>query len=205
MGDIYNTESINDNMQEQMRRRAEIDATSATCSMNSNRLFWPGILFLFAGYSDFADEFCLDFIDPAQKSSESMIGPEGKIVQWNRVMAGLFLIGSLLVQVSTSAYTMASPPTSKESVSRKMILFLQCIMFAYILVIFSYSCVGMQYIFAYETPLACRRSHNFQDKVPYVVLWLFSVLCVLLYSVMAAFSVVMGVYLAFFHRQWNRG
>jgi len=205
MGDIYNTESINDNMQEQMRRRAEIDATSATCSMNSNRLFWPGILFLFAGYSDFADEFCLDFIDPAQKSSESMIGPEGKIVQWNRVMAGLFLIGSLLVQVSTSAYTMASPPTSKESVSRKMILFLQCIMFAYILVIFSYSCVGMQYIFAYETPLACRRSHNFQDKVPYVVLWLFSVLCVLLYSVMAAFSVVMGVYLAFFHHQWNRG
>ena len=75
MGYLYNTESINDNMQEKTRRRAEIDATSATCSMNSNCLFWPGILFLFARYSDFADEFCLDFIDLAQKSSESMTGP----------------------------------------------------------------------------------------------------------------------------------
>jgi len=84
-----------------------------------------------------------------------------------------------------------------------MKLILQCIVFVYILVIFSYSCIGMEYVFEYETPVGCRRSHNFQDKIPYVALWLFSVLCVVLYSVIAAFSLVVGVHLAFFHNREN--
>jgi hypothetical protein len=201
MGDIYDTPSVIDNLQEQTRRRAEIDAVAAVLSRDASRLFWPGVLFLFAGYSDFADEFCLDFIDPAQKSSESMIGPEGKIVQWNRVMAGLFLIGSLIWTVGAWFYTIGSPVTNKESVSAKMKLILQCMVFVYILVIFSYSCIGMEYVFSYETPIACRRSHDFQDKIPYVVLWFFSVFSVVLYSVIAAFVVLVAVYLAFFHNR----
>jgi len=43
MGDIYDTPSVIENLQEQTRRRAEIDAVAAVLSRDASRLFWQGV------------------------------------------------------------------------------------------------------------------------------------------------------------------
>lgn len=204
MTDVYNSVHTDDEYRKIAERREEIFNNTATMITTATRLFWPGILFLIAGYSDFADEFCLSFIDPLQKPSESMLGPEGKIVQWNRVMAALHLIGALMLIVAAWLYNNVSPVDSKESVPPKMIFILQGIRVAYLLVVFVYTCIGMEYIFSYETPIACRRTHEFQDKIPYVVLWVFSVIYLVLYSVLAAFVAMVLLYIAFISNPWAK-
>jgi len=160
----------------------------------SSNLFFFGVLFLLSGYSNIADDFCLSEVNSLEKETDQMVGPHGIIVKWNQSMAIIFLVGSLCMSVG-GWFWMCVRVNNKEMVmSDTMVSCLKLIAVAYFFVIFIYTCISMNYIFTYKTPFACRKNFLYLEKVPFEIMWLYSVLSLILYSATAFCVVLYGLH-----------
>jgi len=153
-----------------------------------------GVVFFVAGFSDFTDEFCLT--PNVEMTAKDMAGPNGVIVQWNKAMAVLFLVVPLVVLASTGVWFLLRVAYDVKQLPVRMMYGIYCILMVYWLTIFVYTCIGMDYVFARKTPLYCRETKDISQKFPYFVMWLYSVISVVIYSIAAGFAVC-GVALIF--------
>ena len=146
-----------------------------------------GVVFFVAGFSDLTDEFCLT--PDVEMTAKDMAGPTGVIVQWNRAMAVLFLVVPLFFLASTGVWFLLRVAYDVKQLSVRMMYCIHCILIVYRLIIFVYTCIGMDYVFARKTPLYCRETKDISQKFPYFVMWLYSVISVVFYSIAAGVAV----------------
>ena len=154
-------------------------------------LFGFGI-FLIAGYSDLADNFCIQNIDPEKPR---LLGPDGYIVQWNKITGCVFLVGvALILTLNHIVHVVMEKIMKIEDGTPSLIItdanyVIEGIFTPTVLVL---AIIGMYHVFSDRVPVECRGIELWTYKMPYLTMQLFSV-CSLIVCVTIASSII-GIY-----------
>jgi hypothetical protein len=143
-----------------------------------------GVIFMFTGFSYTGDNFCtLPVNGTLLDDPDKLLGPEGAIVQWNKMM-GIVLITSTMVvtivcsTISIAEKYLANNDANEPIIAKYVTLFLVGCLSIVQLVL---TCLGMNYIFGNKIQEDCMHSHA-GDNFAYVTMLIYSWISVLSFS-----------------------
>ena len=161
--------------------------------------FCFGIIFLFAGLSYTANEFCQQKVNNMSISDQyNLLGPEGSIVLWNKFM-GVTLIsqGIVLTFMSTILQLFEHFTLSNQSGNSHIGRFSNPIVIAILITLtiiqLIFASLGINTVFSNTVPLQCI-ANQMGNNFPYVTMLIYSWLSVISFiSVAVSILIVVGM------------
>ena len=166
-------------------------------------LSW-GVVFLLAGYTDYADNFCLEYDATVNHATpyvdhDKVLGPNGWIVNWCRQTGIILFVGTVLVFFVSECLATTEKDRNDAYMQSNgvaytntpffayMHVFLSCV---YILVMLVQSGLILDVTFGKSVPLECKQGHM-GDNFVWDAVWVFSVISLIIMSSVALFVILM--------------
>jgi len=158
-------------------------------------LFTFGIVFTIAGYSDTADNFCIQNID---LDTSGLLGPDGSIVQWNKELGIAFLVATTYhIFIQNMMRCMVEKSMGSNSVNTYIEWFLAMV---FVLFVFVYAVISHTVTLQDRVSVECRNTEIWFYKMPFLTMQLFSVFSLVVIVTVASIIVVMGMMILFVWR-----
>ena len=161
--------------------------------------FMFGVIFMFTGFSYTGDNFCtLPVNGTLIDDPDKLLGPNGAIVEWNKMMGIVLIISTLVVTIICTTISIAekySKHDKEPTIAKNITLFMVGCLSIVQLVL---TCLGMNYIFGNKIQSDCVHNHA-GDNFAYVTMLIYSWISVLSLSSFG-FSILVVIGLLSFHR-----
>ena len=166
--------------------------------------FMFGVIFMFTGFSYTGDNFCtLPVNGTLLDDPDKLLGPEGAIVEWNKMMGIVLIVSTLVVTIVCTTISVAEKYCRNDgepTVAKNVTLFLVGCLSIVQLVL---TCLGMNYIFGNKIQSDCVHSHA-GDNFAYVTMLIYSWISVLSFSSIG-FCILVVIGLVSFNTKFSSG
>jgi len=175
--------------------------------------FLWGVVFVVAGYTKHADNFCLEYDATVNKAApyvdhDKLLGPDGSIVNWCRQTGIILILGTVLVfGVCDALYLLekrdnelqAQDSEVDHSKMPKVAIINLFFTGAFILTMLVQSGLILAITFDKGVPLECKQGHM-GDNFVWDTVWVFSVISLIIMSCVGLFLILLLIFLSVFFK-----
>jgi magnesium-transporting ATPase (P-type) len=175
--------------------------------------FLWGVVFVVAGYTKYADNFCLEYDATVNKvgpyvDHDKLLGPDGSIVDWCRQTGIILILGTVLVFGVCEALDLLEKRDQEQqgpegdvdhSKMPKVAMINVFFTGVFILTMLVQSGRILAITFGKGVPLECKHGHM-GDNFVWETVWVFSVISLIIMSCVGLFLILLFILASFFFK-----